>query len=61
MLLIPLSCQLNKESDLYRRRWSIEDAFAITKRLLGLSYLWVGDTNGVQIQLFALLDFLRCS
>ncbi|MGK7875515.1 MAG: IS4 family transposase [Xenococcaceae cyanobacterium] len=39
--------------DLYRRRWSIEDAFAITKRLLGLSYLWVGDTNGVQIQLFA--------
>ncbi len=39
--------------DLYRRRWSIEDAFRITKRLLGLSYLWVGGRNGVQIQLFA--------
>jgi hypothetical protein len=39
--------------DLYRHRWSIEDAFGITKRLLGLSYLWVGDCNGVQIQLFA--------
>lgn len=39
--------------DLYRRRWRIEDAFNLTKRLLGLSYLWVGDTNGVQIQLFA--------
>ena len=39
--------------DLYRRRWSIEDAFRMTKRLLGLSYLWVGDSNGVQIQLFA--------
>ena len=39
--------------DLYRRRWSIEDGFRITKRLLGLSYLWVGGRNGVQIQLFA--------
>ena len=39
--------------ELYRNRWSIEDAFKITKRLLGLSYLWVGDINGVQIQLFA--------
>ncbi|MEH2361384.1 transposase [Nostoc sp.] len=26
--------------DLYRRRWQIEDAFLLTKRLLGLSYLW---------------------
>jgi hypothetical protein len=25
----------------------------LTKRLLGLAYLWVGDTNGVQIQIFA--------
>ena len=39
--------------DLYRHRWSIEDAFNLTKRLLGLSYLWVGDRNGVQIQIFA--------
>ena len=25
----------------------------LTKRLLGLSYLWVGDRNGVEIQLYA--------
>jgi hypothetical protein len=28
--------------DLYRGRWSIESAFLLIKRLLGLSYLWVG-------------------
>jgi hypothetical protein len=39
--------------ELYRIRWRIEDAFNLTKRLLGLAYLWVGDTNGVQIQIFA--------
>lgn len=39
--------------DLYRRRWRIEDAFLLTKRLLGLSYLWVGSSNGVQMQLYA--------
>jgi hypothetical protein len=39
--------------ELYRRRWRIEDAFALTKRLLGLAYLWVGDSNGVQIQIYA--------
>lgn len=37
--------------ELYRCRWRIEDAFALTKRLLGLAYLWVGDINGVQIQI----------
>jgi hypothetical protein len=26
--------------DLYARRWRIEEAFLLTKRLLGLSYLW---------------------
>lgn len=39
--------------DLDRRRWQIEDAFLLTKRLLGLSYLWVGGTNGVQMQVYA--------
>jgi Transposase DDE domain len=39
--------------DLYRRRWRIEDAFLLTKRLLGLAYLWVAGTNGVQIQIYA--------
>ncbi len=39
-------------ADLYRRRWRIEDAFNTVKRLLGLSYLWTGSLNGVQLQLW---------
>jgi DDE family transposase len=39
--------------ELYRRRWRIEEAFLVTKRLLGLSYLWVGTSNGVEIQVYA--------
>ena len=38
--------------EMYRSRWRIEEAFLLTKRLLGLSYLWVGDKNGVRIQVF---------
>ena len=38
---------------LYRTRWRIEEAFLLTKRLLGLSYLWVGSKNGVELQLYA--------
>src|SRR5947208_11998847 len=37
----------------YRRRWRIEDAFLLTKRLLGLSYLWVSSKNGIEIQIYA--------
>jgi hypothetical protein len=40
-------------ADLYRRRWRIEEAFAVVKRLLGLSYLWTGSTNGVLLQVWA--------
>ena len=39
--------------ELYRRRWTIESAFLLTKRLLGLAYFWVGGTNGVKLQLYA--------
>ena len=39
-------------ADLYRRRWQIEEAFNIVKRLLGLSYLWTGSLNGVQLQIW---------
>ncbi|MFM6057515.1 MAG: IS4 family transposase [Microcystis aeruginosa] len=51
--------QLSAEEvcDLYRRRWQIEEAFLLTKRLLGLAYLWVGHTNGVQIQILTTLIF----
>jgi len=44
-------------AQLYRQRWRIEEAFLLTKRLLGLSYLWVGSSNGVQIQVYATLIF----
>jgi hypothetical protein len=38
---------------LYERRWHIETAFALVKWLLGLSYLWLGSVNGVQLQVWA--------
>lgn len=38
---------------LYAERWGIEEAYAVTKRLLGLAYFWVGSANGVQLQLWA--------
>jgi hypothetical protein len=39
--------------DLYRRRWRIEEAFLIVKRLLNLSYLWTGSVNGVLLQVWS--------
>ena len=33
---------------MYQKRWRIEDAFNIVKRLLGLSYLWTGSINGIK-------------
>lgn len=39
--------------ELYRQRWTIETAFLLTKRLLGLAYFWVGGKNGVAIQIYA--------
>ncbi len=38
---------------LYRQRWRIEEAFLIVKRLLGLSYLWSGARNAVELQVWA--------
>lgn len=40
-------------ADLYRRRWRIEEAFRIVKRLLNLAYLWTGSLNGVLLQVWA--------
>ena len=40
-------------ADLYRKRWRIEQAFNIVKRLLGLSYLWTGSINGIKLQIWA--------
>ena len=39
-------------ADLYRRRWRIEEAFHVVKRLLGLSYLWTGSANGIKLQIW---------
>jgi hypothetical protein len=52
-VLDPQQLSAQQVCELYRRRWRIEEAFLLTKRLLGLAYLWVGGTNGVQIQIFA--------
>jgi hypothetical protein len=38
-----------------RRRWRIEDAFALTKRLLDWAYVWTGASNAVQWQIDATL------
>lgn len=38
---------------LYGDRWRIEEAFALVKRLLGLSYLWTGAANGIGLQVWA--------
>lgn len=43
----------NVVADLYRRRWRIEEAFLIVKRLLSLSYLWTGSLNGILLQVWA--------
>lgn len=40
-------------ADLYSRRWRIEDAFHLVKRLLGLSYIWTGSINGIKLQIWA--------
>ncbi len=52
-VLDPQMLSAQQVCELYRRRWRVEDAFLLTKRLLGLAYIWVGDSNGVQIQILA--------
>jgi len=37
----------------YWQRWRIEDAYAIVKELLGLTYFWNGGQNGVELQVWA--------
>jgi hypothetical protein len=40
-------------ADLYSRRWQIETAFCLVKRLLNLAYLWTGSLNGIKLQIWA--------
>jgi hypothetical protein len=57
-ILDPAALSLPDVVDLYSRRWGIETAFLLVKRLLGLSYLWTGAFNGIAMQVWAtwLLD-----
>jgi len=52
-VLDPAILPANLVADLYRRRWRIEEAFLIVKRLLNLAYLWTGSLNGVLLQVWA--------
>lgn len=56
----PQKLSAEQVCELYRRRWKVEEAFLLTKRLLGLSYLWVGGSNGVEIQIYATWIFYAC-
>lgn len=56
-VLDPAQLSARDICELYRRRWRIEDAFLITKRVLDLAYLWKASANGVQLQLYATFLF----
>lgn len=56
-VLTPAHLSTRQVCELYRRRWRIEDAFLLTKRVLDLAYLWTASANGVQLQLYATLIF----
>jgi hypothetical protein len=56
-VLDPQVLSARQVCELYRRRWRIEDAFAVTKRVLDLAYLWTGSANAVQLQIYATLLF----
>lgn len=57
-VLDPQQLSARQVCELYRRRWRIEDAFALTKRVLDLAYLWTGSTNAVQLQILRHAHFL---
>ena len=56
-VLDPQQLSARQVCELYRRRWRIEEAFALTKRVIDLAYLWTGSTNAVQLQIYATLIF----
>ena len=42
---------------LYDARWRVETTFLLVKRVLNLSYIWVGSINGIKLQVFATFLF----
>ena len=55
--LAPSQLDVAELVGVYECRWHIETTFLLVKRLLGLSYLWVGSLNGVQLQVWATFLF----
>jgi len=56
-VLEPQRLSARQVCELYRRRWRIEDAFLLTKRVFDLAYLWTASPNGIQLQIIATLLF----
>ena len=56
-VLDPRHLAARQVCELYRRRWRIEAAFLLTKRVLDLAYLWTASPNGIQLQIAATLIF----
>jgi len=52
-VLDPQVLTVTDVGELYGRRWKIEEAFLVTKRLLGLSYLWSGASNAIALQVWS--------
>jgi hypothetical protein len=50
-VLDPSVLSARQVCELYRRRWRITEALALTKRLLDLAYVWTGSTNAVLVTL----------
>ena len=56
-VLDPQLLSARQVCELYRRRWRIEAALLLTKRVLELAYLWTASPKGVQLQIYATLIF----
>ena len=53
----PQGLSARQVCELSRQRWRIEEACALTKRLLDVAYVWTGSSNAVQLQIYATLMF----
>jgi hypothetical protein len=51
----PQELSARQVCELYRRRWRIEEACALTKRLVDLAYVWTGSSTAVPLQIYATL------
>ena len=56
-VLDPQQLSIVEAVSVYDRRWRVETSFLHVKRLLDLSYLWVGGLNGIRLQVWATFLF----